>query len=590
MFFAALCMIVAASATAVTAFMIQPITDYVFVNYRSDLLVPLSIGIIIVFLIKALATYGQNVLMAFISQRVATDMQLALFEHLLYSDMALFSNQSSGRLISRFSNEINIIRRNLTQLTTSFIKEFLTMIFLIGVMFYQSWELSLVGFVAFPLAIYPTIRLGKSMRKIAGKTQDELGFFVSRLDDIFSGIKIVKAYGNEKYEIGRAEGVMESLFRLYMKAARVVSAASPIMEVLTGIAIGLVIWYGGSKVISQTITTGAFFSFIAAMMMAYKPSKSLTGINSIIQEAIVIIKRFFEIMDVKPVVENTNKAKPLTLSENDNKPGVEIEFRDVIFTYHQSADYKLLDTPLPIASPALKGISFKASAGKKIALVGPSGSGKSTIINLILRFYDPDRGTIKINETDIRDLTLDSLRSQISIVTQDAILFDDTIKANIAYGKRDTTEEEIIDAAYAAAAHDFITEQPHGYETFIGQHGVRLSGGQKQRIAIARAMLRNAPILLLDEATSSLDTISEQQVQAALDKLMAGRTTIVIAHRLSTILTADMICVIEDGKVLESGTHDELLAKKGSYHKLYERQFHGGQSSRWARKTAVSDV
>jgi len=547
-------MIIAAAATAASAWMLQPVMDEIFVDKRRDLILPIVGGVIAIFVIKGIATYAQSVIMKTIGQRATTDMQMDMYSHLLHADIKTFSDQSSGSLISRFTNDIHIIRRNFTQALTGFAKETLTLVGLFGLMFYQSWELTLLTLVIFPTVIYPILRLGKRMRRVSRKTQEELGVFTSKLDDTFQGVRIVKAYGREESEINQARTVVERIYQLYVKSARTESAASPIMETVAGVAIGAVIWYGGDQVLTGETSPGAFFSFIAALLMAYKPMKSLSGLNNNLQDSLAAVSRLFTVLDAEPSIKNTKGAKPLSTNQWD------INFNKVNFSYNDER-------------PALTDLTLTVPFGKRVALVGPSGGGKSTIMNMILRFYDPDNGTISIDKTDIRHVTLDSLRNHIAVVNQEATLFDDTIRANISYGKPDATDEEIIEAAKSAAAHDFITEQAQGYSTQIGQHGLRLSGGQRQRLAIARAMLRNAPILLLDEATSALDTASEQKVQQALETLMQGKTSLVIAHRLSTIMDADLIYVIENGHVSESGTHQELLAKKSTYYNLCRRQF-----------------
>ncbi len=554
---AAIFMILAAAATASNALMIKPIMDDIFLSRDRELLNIIPFVILAIALVKGTSVYFQSVIMKTIGQRVATDMQLDLYKHLLNSDITLFNDQSSGKLISKFTNDINIIRRSLTNVLVGIAKETMTLIFLVGVMFYQSWELSLIAFIVFPTAIYPIIRLGKNMRKVSHKTQEELGEFTSTLDDTFQAVRMVKAYGNEKYEVKRAKDIVESIYQLYLKAVRIESAASPIMEALAGIAVAAVVWYGGYQVFQGETTQGALFSFIGAFLMAYKPMKSLTGINANLQEGLAAVKRFYETMDIEPSIADDSTSAELELENAD------IEFEDVVFKYDRADGNK----------PAIDGISFHVPSGKRIALVGESGGGKSTIINLILRFYDPNSGKISIGGHNTRNVTLASMRSKISVVNQEATLFDDTIRANICYGKKDATEEEMIEAAKSAAAHEFISAQIDGYDTLVGQHGLRLSGGQRQRLAIARAMLRNSPILLLDEATSALDTVSEQKVQGALDNLMKDRTTIVIAHRLSTVINADIIYVVDKGRITESGTHKKLLRKKGAYYKLYNKQF-----------------
>ncbi|MCP5361220.1 MAG: ABC transporter ATP-binding protein [Hyphomicrobiales bacterium] len=551
---AGVCMVLVAAATATNAWLMQPVLDDVFLKQDRTMLMLVPAAVALIALVKGGASYTQMVMMKITGQRVITDMQVTLYRHLIHSDLALFTAQGSSRLISRFSNDIQIIRRHLSNILSGALKESVTLVFLIGVMVYQSWELSLIAFGVFPIAGYPVIRLGKRMRKVSEKTQEELGQYLSRLDDSFQGIRMVKAYNREEHEVAQASGVMERLFGLYVKAARTESAAAPIMELLAGIAIAAVIWYGGFKVLEGATTPGAFFSFIAALIMAYRPAKSLSGLNANLQEALAAIDRFYAMLDDRPAVQDGARSKPLSVSHHD------VVFEQVQFSYGQDAQ-------------ALQHVSFSVQDGKTVALVGPSGAGKSTIFNLLLRFYDPESGSIRVGGTDIRTVTLASLREAIAYVNQDATLFDTTIRENIAYGREGASEEEILEAAYNAAAHDFILTLPDGYETKVGQHGVRLSGGQRQRIAIARAMLRNAPILLLDEATSSLDSASEKQVQQALERLMRGRTTIVIAHRLATVMGADQIYVIDNGTIIEHGTHQELQAKSGLYAHLCQEQF-----------------
>ena len=551
---AVLCMLLVAGATAANAYMIQPALDTIFLKKDATMLTLIPIVVIALSFIKGMAAYGQSVLMKSVGQRMVMDLQVELYSHLLYSDISMFNATASGKLLSRFSNDIYMIRKNVTSVITGLARELVTLIALVAVMFYQNLELSLLAMLVMPLALYPMRRLGRRMRKVSRKTQEDLAHYVSHLDDSFQGIRIVKSHANEQGEIKRADHIMDGIFGLLMKAIRIESLPAPIMETLGGLAIALVIWYGGYQVMHGVTTTGAFFSFIAALLMAYRPLKGLTGVNTNLQEGLAAISRIYEVLDVKPKITNAPNATPLQIDKG------KIEFDNVHFTYDEG-------------KYALKDLSFAIEAGQRVALVGTSGAGKSTIINMMLRFYDPEGGAIRIDGQDIRGVTLSSLRQSIAMVNQEATLFDDTIRANIAYGMPNASEEAIIAAAYDAAAHDFISELPQGYDTMIGQHGVRLSGGQRQRIAIARAMLKNAPILLLDEATSALDTISEQQIQQALDRLMQGRTTIVIAHRLSTIEHVDCIFVVKDGEIIESGTHIELLRKHGDYARLYHRQF-----------------
>lgn len=547
-------MVVVASCTGLLAWMVKPAMDEIFVKANAPALTYITLGVISITIIKSLAMYAQDVLIGFIGQRIVTNIQLSLYAHLLYADLALLNQHSSGKLISRFNNDIVTMRQSVSTVLTGLARDFLSVVFLVGVMFYQSTVLAFIAFLAFPLAIYPIIRLGKRMRKVAHKTQKELGNFTTQLDETFQGIRVIKSYGQEDFEIQRSHTIVDRLFGFYMKATSTGAAVSPFMETLTGITVAGVIWYGGSQVIQHNITQGEFFSFVAAMIMAYRPLKSLSVLNTKLQEGLASARRLFVLLDTKPGITEKPDAKPLSLTKST------IQFDHISFNYEEG-------------KTALDNLSFEIPGGKTVALVGPSGGGKSTIMNLLLRFFDPNKGVITIDGTNIRNVTFASLRQAMAIVSQDIILFEDTIRANIAYGKPDATEEEITAAAYNAAAHDFITAFPEGYDTIIGQRGFKLSGGQRQRISIARAMLRNPPILLLDEATSALDPISEQQVQQALYRLMKGRTTLVIAHRLSTVMNADLIYVIHQGKVAESGTHGQLLEKGGMYAKLYSHQF-----------------
>jgi subfamily B ATP-binding cassette protein MsbA len=555
-FFALSCMVIVASATAANAWMMQPALDKIFVEKDTKMLALIPIAVIILAMIKGIAGYGQSVAMAYLGRSIITDIKKELYNHLLYADVALLSGQSSGTLISRFTHDIEIMRYSIANILTGIGREALTLVFLVGVMFYQSWELALIAFTVFPITIFPMLKISRRMRKIARNTQQELGEFTTRLDETFQGVRMIKAYAREGYESKRATGTLDSLFRLYAKAARTEAITSPLTETLGGISVAAVIWYGGSHVLDGTTTPGAFFSFITALLMAYKPVKGLSKLNSNVQEGLAAAQRLFSVLDTHAHVIDAPNAKALVLTQG------EIHFHHVSFRYGKD-------------KTALDDISIHVPPGKMVALVGKSGGGKSTLTNLLLRFYDPHSGTITIDRQDIRQVTLTSLRESMAVVNQEVTLFDDTVRANIAYGKLDATEEEIVQAAKMAAAHEFIMELPEGYDAMIGQRGVKLSGGQRQRIAIARAMLKNAPILLLDEATSALDTVSELQIQKALDRLMEGRSTLVIAHRLSTIMHADIIYVMENGRVVESGTHEALLAQGGAYSTLYLQQHNG---------------
>ncbi len=547
-------MVVVASCTALNAWMIQPALDQIFIEKNHKMLTLIPLAVLAIAVIGAAANYGNTISMRYVGQKIVADMQKRLFTHLIQSDIGLFQHQSSGRLISRFTNDINLLRNAFSNVMTAIAKESLSMVFLLGVMIYQNPTLAGLALIAFPTAIYPIIRLGKKMRRLSDKTQTELGNFTSKLDEIFSGVRTVKSYNREKFEIERASSIIDSLFRLYYKSSRTQSAATPLMEILSGVSIALVIWYGGSQVLNETITAGAFFSFITAFLMAYKPVRAMSGLNGVMQEGIAAANRLFNVLDMPPKITDSPEAKPLIVSKGN------INFENVIFSY----------TP---ETAGINSVNINIPAGKTAALVGASGGGKSTIMNLLLRFYDTQAGNIFIDGQNIKDITLHSLREAMSFVPQESMLFDDTVKANIAYGKQGASDEEIINAAQNAAADEFIRTLPDGYNTVIGAHGMRLSGGQRQRIAIARAILKNAPILLMDEATSSLDNESERNIQNALQTLMKGRTTLVIAHRLSTIVNADIIYVIENGQVIESGSHDKLMEQRSKYYQLYSNNF-----------------
>lgn len=544
------CMIVIAITTAANAWLMQPALDKIFIERDETMLRLIPLAVFSIAIVGAAANYGNVLSMRYLGQRMVADMQIRLFDHLMKSDIGLFHNESSGRLISRFTNDIALMRNAFSNVLTAIAKESLCMVFLLGVMIYQNATLAAIALAAFPIAFYPIIKLGKKMRRFSDKTQVRLGDFTATLDEVFQGVKTVKSYNREAYESARAKTMIEQLFTLYHKATRVVAAATPMMEILSGISIASVIWYGGYQVLNGDLTPGAFFSFIAAFLMAYKPVRSLAGLNTTLQEGFAAASRLFSVIDTLPHIIDSATAKPLVLEKGA------IAFSNITFTYTEGGR-------------GVHDITLNVPAGKKVALVGHSGGGKSTMMSLLLRFNDVQRGSIEIDGQDIREVTLHSLRAAMAYVPQESMLFDDTVRANIAYGREGASEEDIIAAAKAAAAHDFIMQLPEGYDTMIGSHGIRLSGGQRQRLSIARAMLKDAPILLLDEATSALDNESERAIQQALNTLMQGRTTLVIAHRLSTIVNADIIYVIEAGRMVESGTHDSLIAAKGAYYQLY---------------------
>jgi subfamily B ATP-binding cassette protein MsbA len=552
--FALVGMVFVAGATAAMAWLMKPVINDVFVAKNKEFLLPISIAVLVTFAIKGFANYAQSVIMHYVGQRIITDTQHRLYGHLTRMDLSFFHQTPTGSLISRFTVDINMMRAAVSNALTGIGKDFLTLIFLVGVMFIQDRYLAVIAFVVFPVAILPIVKLGQRIRKVTVSTQEEIGQFTTLLEQTIQGARVVKAYRMEEYEKGRFRKIAERVFQLVFKSARIRSMASPIMETLGGVAVALVIFYGGFRVIEESMNPGAFFSFITALLLAYEPMKRLANLNASLQEGLASAQRLFGLLDTKPNIIDKPDAATLKIK------GGNIVLNQVNFSY------------IP-KHPVINGVTLSVPAGKLVALVGPSGAGKSTILNLIPRFYEVDSGIIKIDGIDVQDATLDSLRRNIALVSQEIILFDDTVRANIAYGRPDASEKEITQAAKNAAAHDFIEAMSNGYDTYVGERGTKVSGGQRQRLAIARAMLKNAPILLLDEATSSLDAESEREVQAALMELMKGRTTLVIAHRLSTVIEADLIHVIDNGKLVESGNHPELLSKNGTYARLYALQF-----------------
>ena len=546
-------MILAALSTSALPYLLQPVFDEVFTHGTPQLLMLVCGGIFLAFVVKGATSFGEAVIMTYVGQRIISDLQNRLFSHLMHLDLSYFHGTSSGDLLSRFTNDVNLMRNAVATTLVGFGKDSFTLIFLVSLMFYRDWTLACIAFFIFPLAVLPILRIGRRMRKVANNTQEELASFTGRLTQVFQGIRVIKAYGTEEYEAARAHTMIERIFALVYKSSRVRSASHPIIESLGGMAIVIVIAYGGWQVMHHARTTGEFMSFILALLLVYEPLKRLSNLNANLQEGLAAATRVFAIVDTPATIQNRLEAKPLPPIEGH------IEFRDVRFSY-------------PDGKVALDGINLKIKKAHSIALVGASGSGKSTIINLIPRFYDSQEGEILIDGVDIRDVTLQSLRQQIALVSQEIMLFDTTIQDNIAYGSFEASDADIMAAATAAAAHEFIEALPKGYHTMIGENGVKLSGGQRQRIAIARAMLKNAPILLLDEATSALDTDSERQVQAALKILMEGRTTLMVAHRLSTVVEADTIYVLDQGRIVESGSHQALLESNGVYANLWQAQ------------------
>lgn len=553
------CMVLVAAASAGMIYLLKDVVDDILIAKDRQMLYLLPAIIIGLALMTGIAGYFEAVNMEVIGHRLTANLQKRMYRGIIWADLQFFHDNSVGGLISRFINDANLLRYSIAKALTGLVKDSLSIAFLTAILITHNWFLAFLTVVVFPIAFYPIIRIGRRLRKISRNTQIETGELTTLLDETFQGVRHVKAYTMEEREAERAAGAIERIFSLTRKAARVQAISRPLMETLGGIALALAILYGGFAVIEGTMTTGALASFLAALLAAYKPMKNIANLNATLQQGLAAAQRVFSILDLKARIADRPGAIPVTTIRG------EIALEDVHFRY--TADGKALD-----------GITLEIPAGKTVALVGPSGAGKSTILNLIPRFYDVDSGTVRLDGQDVRNVTLDSLRSAIALVSQEISLFDDTIRANIAYGKPGAPDAEVIAAARDAGAHDFIEKLPDGYDTQVGGRGLKLSGGQRQRIAIARAMIKNAPILLLDEATSALDTETERQVQAALTRLKQGRTTVVIAHRLSTIVDADAIYVMENGRVVETGTHTELLAREGAYARLYALQFAGKEN------------
>jgi subfamily B ATP-binding cassette protein MsbA len=553
---AILCMVVFSATNGAMPFLVRHIFDDVF-SSKDMLALKILPGVIIaVFLVRGVVGYGSTYLTAWVGQRIIADLRNDVTEHLQKLSLSFYNSTASGTIVSRVTNDVAAVRAALTDAVAALLKDATSLVILVTVAFIQDWFLALIAFVVFPVSVLPVVRMSQRLRRFARRGQVSMGNLTALLQEGIQGNRVVKAFGMEDYESQRSREENERLFALFMRAARIRAFTTPMMEVLAAFGIAGVVGYGGYSVIVGDRTQGAFLGFLTALFLLYEPFKNLAKSNASVQQGLGAADRVIEILDTQPDVQDRPGARRLDgLHEG-------IRFEQVCFRYDQE--------------DVLHDINLEIPAGKAVALVGMSGGGKSTLADLIPRFYDVTGGRILLDGVDLRDYTLASLRANIALVTQQTFLFNDTVRNNIAYGRSEESMDAIVAAAQAAHADEFVRALPQGYDTVIGELGVKLSGGQRQRLAIARALLKDAPILVLDEATSALDTESERLVQRALDNLMRDRTTLVIAHRLSTIQRADRIVVLVHGRIVEQGTHDELLALGAEYRKLHDLQFRDG--------------
>jgi len=549
----ALCSAVVAAMTAASAYLVKPVVEKIFEQKDAQMLMLIPLMVIVVFLTKGIAAYGSYYLLNHVGQSVIMRLRNRLYSHMQDLPLSFFQRQKTGDLMSRVTNDVTIISSMFTSAITGTIRDCFTIIGLLSVTFYLIPKLAIYAFVVLPIAAFPIFYFGRKIRRVRLGAQEAMADMNAFLHETLFGTKIVKAFDMEDHEKKRFAGKSRKIFRLEMKEARVRAMSSPMMELLGGFGIAFIIWYGGKSVIAGTYSFGTFMSFLTAVGFLYEPLKKLSKLNNSIQRGLAAIERIFDILERKSDI--IEASSPVQIPPGPHR----IVFNNVSFKY---------DTTM-----VLQNINLTVKTGEIIALVGMSGGGKTSLVNLIPRFYDVTEGAVLIDDVDIRNTSIKSLRQQIAVVTQEPILFNDTVRSNIAYGCRDATEREIIQASKAAYAYDFIKSFPRMFDTSIGELGGRLSGGQKQRLCIARALLKDAPVLILDEATSSLDSESEALVQKALGNLMKGRTTFIISHRLSTIGYAQRIIVIVDGRIVEEGMHEQLFARRGEYYKLYQMQF-----------------
>ncbi len=554
LFIAMIAMFIVAAMTGAQAYLVKDLLDKIFVEKNIFFLNILPLIVVLIFLIKSVFYYVYYFLLEKVGQSIIRDLRISIFEHIHSQSLSFFHQMPTGTLISRVISDVTLLQQAVSNALVGIIKDFFQVIILLGVVFYMNWKLAMFSFIILPVAALPIIKFGKIFRRLSTKSQEETAHVSNMLYETITGNRIVKAFCMEKYEGQRFKNQVYKLFSVIIQDAKFRGIQHPLMEFIGGVAIALIIWFGGNEVINGTATPGTFFAFLTALIAAYEPVKNVSEINSTIQRGMAAATRVFMILDAEPEISDSAGAIELPHFRKS------IEFKNIEFSYDKK-------------NIVLSDINLKVAAGEVLAIVGPSGGGKTTLTNLIPRFLELSKGAIEIDGKSISIVTLSSLRSQIAMVTQQTILFNDTVRNNIAYGDLKKSDQEIINAAKAAHAITFIKELPDGFNTLIGEGGSRLSGGERQRISIARALLKNAPILILDEATSALDTESEREVQKALENLMKDRTTFVIAHRLSTIKNADRIIVIKNGCIVEEGTHDVLLSLHGEYELLYRMQY-----------------
>lgn len=539
--------------TAATAWLLDPAIKEIFENKNTKMLYFIPLAIVLTFVIKAFSVYGTRIVTIKVGIKIIKNIQILMAKKFLLSDISHITKKHSGRYLSNFTGDTGVLFGVLTGVVVTLFKETFTLIALLGLMFYHDWQLSLLAIIMIPIAAFSSKNIGKRMGKQVNLSLEASDKFMKFISEMIKGSWLIKIYQKEEEELKRISMVIDERFKAIRKVEQTRLGSGPIMEIISAIAIAIVVFFAGYRSMQGAITLGEFVSFLAALMLAYQPVRALAGINIGIQEGIAAAKRIYEIIDQKNEIYQDENAPSLKLNN------ASIEFKNISFTY-------------PDGTHALKNLSAKIEGGTKVGLVGVSGSGKTTFLNLIPRFFHLENGSIFIDNQNINDINLNSLRKEISLVSQDVILFDDTIRVNILYGNVFASNEEIIEACKFAAAQDFIEKLPNKYETIIGENGIKLSGGQKQRLSIARAILKNSSIILLDEATSSLDSESESVIQKAIENLTQNKTTIIIAHRLSTVMNCDKILVFENGQIIEEGKHEFLVNNSSTYKKLYEKQ------------------